>query len=309
MSGSWRRSEPRVVRPFFAADRAKDAAAQAQLRLFEGAQFGTESSHYLDELEMRRVRITVRPNLAPIGTWLPNTYSGADFCLVVLLGNAFLKNSEVVFRLSLDEELPEEIPIPAIAVQNAGGPRNLDVEIALCLSHDRRAKLGLPYLGGQWLSRKLFTIRERITIGFFDVQPRSDAEWLVNGFPPKTLYAVDYLSAIADPWEEGLKIAAAYVHSDAYNAMVTNEQIGRLLQPLLAAEMTVQILEDSLDEWKDFEEVVPTSALSTVLKKLATADSSLDFAKLKMLAASREWGKVRGLLQQVLGSVRTVVEG
>jgi hypothetical protein len=309
VSIAWRRSEPRLVRPFFAAEMGKGAVARAQIRLINGSDFSDATSHHLDEIDLPRLRPVLQPNLQPSSGWLPSGYRSRDFCLIVWATNAFLRKSIVITKLRLDGNIPAEVEIPADILVEFGGRADLDIEVAVCLEHDNPAKPGLPFLAGHWLSRKTFTIRERLIAGYFDIQTRTDEQWQSVGFPPKTLYAVEYIGGMNEPSEEVAKVATVYVHNDAYNRLTSDDRgVGRLLQPILAAEMTAQILEASLDDWCDSDEVTSGSPLSTVLKKLADFDTSLDLNRLKSLMQPPERPRLRAILQESQGAVRTIIE-
>jgi hypothetical protein len=299
-----------LVRPFFAAESAKDAVGNAQIRLFETGDFKTETAYSLDEIDLSRLRPIVRPNLMPLSGWLPPKYRPRDFCLLVLAANTFLRRSIIVYKSRLDTECASEVSLSEAVIDDLGGGRTVDIEVAVCLEHSKSALVpGLPFLSGHWLSRKVFTVRERIVPWFFDVQPRTDEEWHAAGFPRKTFYAIDYLGGINTSPESNAKIATVYMHVDAYNALTSDDRrTGRLLQPILATELIAQILETSLDEWQSVDDVAPRSPLSTVLRKFAGLDKSIDLDRLKQLVQPIERPKLRALLQQHLSIVRTIIE-
>jgi hypothetical protein len=137
VSIAWRRSEPRLVRPFFAAEMGKGAVASAQIRLINGSDFSDATSHHLDEIDLPRLRPVLQPNLQPSSGWLPSGYRSRDFCLIVWATNAFLRKSIVITKLRLDGNIPAEVEIPADILVEFGGRADLDIEVAVCLEHER----------------------------------------------------------------------------------------------------------------------------------------------------------------------------
>jgi hypothetical protein len=307
MKAGWHRSEPRDVRPFFGVVRAEEAVSKATIRLFDGgspAHVDT-TSFDLDDIDIARLEPAVFPELAPVANWIADGYEPGDFELLVLASNMFLKNSVVVKRFSLAASVPREVPVPREVIEELGGGRNLVLTVAVCLASDREPTPGLPFVKGHWLSKREFTIRGKTNPSFFDIRMRSDAEWVEAGFPPKTLYSVDYIGAIAEPNDETSNVATVWFHADAYNAMV-NEAIGEAIQPVLGAEIIAQILEASAQEWAELDTPPAGSPLATVVKRLA-AGSSISLAEVRRMTEGSGRSRLRALLQDALGAVRAVV--
>jgi len=78
----WHRSEPRAVRPFFAATAAEEAVHGSTIHLFEGSPLSNETTFDLDEFDLRRLSITINPVLADPKGWLPDGYKGAVWNVV-----------------------------------------------------------------------------------------------------------------------------------------------------------------------------------------------------------------------------------
>lgn len=278
----WHRSEPRAVRPFFSAKAAEEAVYGSTIQLSEGAEPSGETLFNLDEFELRKLAITVKPILADAKGWLPDGYTAKDFNLVVVARNSLIKRSIVLandlassFHGKAVELLPEQ-------TEEMGGGRNLRLTVALCLNSDKPPKTGSPFVVGHWLSSKTFTIREKSLATYFDVRSRTDKEWEEAGYPAKTFYSVEYSTGISDePADESSTgIAVVYIHVDAYNRMAGGERIGDVLQPILTVEILAQILEQSRDDWIQLSEITKGSPLETFTKELKGTDlATLDGLK------------------------------
>ena len=140
---------------------------------------------------------------------------------------------------------------------------------------------------------------------FFDVQPRDDDDWIQAGYPAKTLYVVEYHGGICDETAEtDSSIATVYVHSDVHNK-ITSDRLGEGIQKFLAVEAIVQVLEDSIDDWKNREEVEARSPLATLLKNLDSGNS-ISISDLRSLVDGGRKKHLRALLQNDMSIVRAL---
>lgn len=222
----------------------------------------------------------------------------------MLIGrHPFLKRSYVIERQSIESPLPKQITVDAETLAQLGGGKNAQFTIALCLSDDRDPSPGLPFVTGHWLARKVFSLRSRSSPSLFDLRPRTDEEWVAVGYPAKTFFTVDYLGGIEVEAEEGASIATVYLHSDAYNRMLTSS-VGDTLQPILGAEIIFTVLNESAKDWEGLVEVPANSALSTVLKQLGKS-SPVTIPDLKNMVRNNP-GLLRARLQDQLNVVRAI---
>jgi len=270
----WHRSEPRAVRPFFSAKGAEEAILGSTIQLFEGAQPSGDVVFDLDEFELRKLSISVRPTLAEANQWLPDGYTTQDFSVIVVARNPLLKRSIVLASDLASSFHDKTVKLSPEQLEDMGGGRNLRLTVALCLNSDKTQKTGSPFVVGHWLSSKTFTIREKSLATYFDVRSRTDEEWIKSGYPAKTFYSVEYSSGICDePADESSTgIAVVYIHIDAYNRMTGGERLGDVLQPILTAEILAQILEQSKSEWMALSEITKGSPLETFTKQLKGTD-------------------------------------
>lgn len=306
MNSSWHRSEPRDVRPFFDVARAEDAVLESKIRLFEGAAPSNDALFDIEEPDLQRLKLVVLPNIVPVEQWMPSGYTADEFGLVVLATNPFLRNSTVIIEHSLAETLPAHVEIDHDTLVELGGGRNLNVTIAVHLRADRPPSPGRPFVVGHWLSRKDFAIRTPNTGRFFDVRLRTDEEWIAAGFPAKTFYHVDYHGGICEQTEGDARIATIWVHGEAHNRM-SSDRLGDGIQKIIAAEIVVQILRESIEEWQEVpdSEIPARSPLAMVLKKLSPG-SLITVADLKALVDGSRKDHLRPMLQDEAGLVRSL---
>ncbi|WP_019832710.1 hypothetical protein [Sphingomonas sp. PR090111-T3T-6A] len=302
MSVAWHRTEPRDVRPFFETANAENALDDSGIRLFANGDTFEDTSFDLDEIDFQKLEPSVHITLVEPSLWMPEGLSIDDIELVLIGRHSFLKRAEVVARYPLSGELPADIPVQPDLLERLGGGRNLLLTLALCLSTDREPTPGTPFVPGHWLARKAFLLRSRTMPALFDLQTRTDEAWIAAGYPAKTFFAVDYAGGIAGEMEDGSSVATVHIHIDAHNKMI-GSPIGDALQPMLAAEIILSIMLDSVDEWKDLETIDSSSPLATLAKQLGDAEP-LGLDDLKKLCARPS--KLRAILQDRLSVVRAL---
>lgn len=299
----WHRTEPREVRPFFENMSAASALDGCGIRLYEDGDVSTETSFELDEIDFKKLAPAVTINVPDPASWTGSSLAPEDLELILIVRHGFLKRAAVVAQVGLAGSVPTSLTIPLSTLNRAGGGRNTQITLAICLANDRPARPGVPFVSGHWLSKKTFTLRSRTMPTLFDLRIRTDEDWVVAGFPPKTYYAVDYLGGIDSEPEEGASVATVWVHADAH-AKLTTSSLGDAMQPVLASEIITTILLESFHEWKDQSEVLLDSALANLLEKLG-GEKPLSLAELKKLVAKPTL--LRATLQDrlsVLGALR-----
>lgn len=302
MNVAWHRTEPREVRPFFETAKAENALDDSGIRLFPNDDMSQDTSFDLDEIEFQRLEPVVYPVLVEPNLWMPEGFSTGDLELVLIAKNSFLKRSEIVARCPLAEPVPADYAIDADLLAKLGGGRNVQFTLALCLSTDRPATPGSPFVPGHWLARKTFLLRSRTLPELFDLQTRTDEAWTAAGYPAKTFFAIDYAGGIAGEMEDGSSVATVYIHVDAHNKMV-NQPVGEALQPMLAAEIITSIVVASRAEWKELDAYVPSSPLETLARQLNGGDP-MPLESLKTLAGDNS--RLRAILQDRLSVVRSI---
>jgi len=301
----WHREEPREVRPFFQAERAEASLTSSAIRLFKLSERSTETGFDLDEIDFQKLNISVFPTISDPQRWLPQDLKPDDLEVILVLTQTFLKRSEVLRRFTLGvESSPEKWEISRDELSEFAGGRNVEVSIILCLRSDRAPKPGEPFIAGHWLAKKTFALKSRATPTLFDLRTRTDDEWVAAGLPPKTLYYVEYAGGIAEELEDGGSVATVYIHIDAHNRLVSSSSLGDAFQPMLASEIVLSVLTESLSDWGDLDVIHAQSPLATLLRQLGKETSALKLQDLKALVAKP--GRARALLQDRLSVVQAL---
>jgi hypothetical protein len=304
----YHKSASKDVRPFFEAATLEEAIDGAQIRLFENQPFTEATSFIVEEQEIPRLALAVKPNLSE-ATLAGGSISRGKLALAVTVVNPFLKKTVLVHKASLAKPAPDEITIGAEVLERLGGGSNITVEVALCLSTALTKEAGKPFMQGHWLSKKTFDLRPPKPAEDFGVDPMDDAGWKAMGYPPKTLYHVEYFGYVNETANKDRPIAKVYVHSDVYKKLAADNlpKLSRPTMAFLAAEIPCQILAASFDDWKDAEAVEPRSPLSAFLKRIDKVQPCT-LQQLKQLVNQPGMPKLRAILHTDQQSVRQIAE-
>lgn len=299
----WHRTEPREVRPFFDIISAENALNGCGIKLHDDGEFSPEESFELDEIDFQKLALSVSVKIPDFKSWIGGKLKSVDLELILIVRHGFLKRSEVVKRTALNEKLPAQWSVDAETLARLGGGRNTQITLAICLSKDRNAEPGSPFLPGHWLAKKTFVLRSRSMPTLFDLRIRTDEDWLAVNFPPKTYFAVEYTGGIETELDEGASVATVWVHADAH-AKLTTSSLGDVIQPMLASEIITAILLESYPDWEKLNEVHRQSPLANLLAKLGGEDP-MDLVDLQ--ATARNPSRLRATIQDrlsVLGALR-----
>lgn len=306
-SSKYHKTANRDVRPFFHAASLEQALDRAQIRLFEDQPFTEETSFVVEETQLAKLAVSVKPNLD--GLVGSDAIGLPKLALAVTAFNPFLKRTLLVQHTTLSGKAPNEVAVGPEVMEQLGGGTNVTIEMALYLSTNLQKEAGKPFLRGHWLSKKSFDLRPPKLSEDFDIEPTDDATWRAMGFPPKTLYWVEYYGFANEPANKERPIAKVRIHADVYKKLAADNvtKMGRPIMSFLAAEIACQILAASLSDWKDAEKPEPRSPLSAFLKKVnRVQDATLQ--QLRGLVEEAGMQKLRAILHADQESVRQVAE-
>lgn len=306
---SWRKSASKDVRPFFGAATLENSVESAEIRLYENADFSSETAFLIEPADAEKLAISVRPNLGAAALSSESIKKG-DLVLAITVLQPFLKKTTVVATFPVSGKLPEEIPVGDEVLEQLGGGGNVVVEVALCLAKKLPKKPGSPFLLGHWLSKKSFALRAPKQAEDFNILPMDDEGWKQIGWPSKTMYAVEYLSGFNEPAAKDRQLATVRVHADIHKTLTveSNQRLAKPMMAALAAEITAQLIASSLSDWENDDEVVPLSPLSAFLKRINRIQAT-NFDELKKLAKEPGMPKLKALLHADQQSVRFIAEG
>lgn len=304
---TWRKSAARDVRPFFGAVALANSLDKAELRLFSDGAFSAETAHLIEGSARERLAPAVKLNFEAAIDY--GTIKKNDLVLAITAVQPFLKKTQVISTLPLAKPLPQELAINDETLAQLGGGGNMDIVVALCLAKRLDKRPGSPFLLGHWLAKKTFSLRMPQNAEEFDIEPTDDDMWVKLGYPPKTLYAVNYLGGINEPVQKDSATAKVRVHADIYKKLTaeSNQKVARPVLGQMAAEIASHVLAASFPDWESADEIIPQSPLSAFIKRIEKVQPC-DLEKLKALVKEPGQSKLRAILQVDLQCVRAIVE-
>jgi hypothetical protein len=307
-SPKYHKTASKDVRPFFDAATLEQALDKAQIRLFEDQPYTASTAFTIEEQEVPRLAVVVKPNLHE-ATLNAGAINRAKLALAVTAVNPFLKKTVLVHKVSLAKAASDEFSLGAEVLERLGGGSNMTVEVALCLDSNLAKQAGKPFMQGHWLSKRSFDLRPPKPADDFGVDPMDDDGWKAMGLPPKTLYHVEYFGYVNEPANKDRPIAKVYVHSDVYKKLAADNlpKLSRPMMAFLAAEIPCQILVSSYDDWKESEAAEARSPLSAFLKRINKVHPTT-LAQLKQYMNEPGQSKLRAILHADQQSVRQIAE-
>jgi hypothetical protein len=266
-----------------------------------------DTAHAVEPSDGQPLDIVIRPNLT-LPAEMP--MAKGDLVLAVTAVQPFMKKTIVVATHKVSGKVPDEIVVGSDIVEKLGGS-NVTIEVALCLGKQLAKKPGSPFLLGHWLSKKSFAIKTPKLAEAFPIEPMTDEQWKLIGYPAKTLYTVQYIGGFNDPVGKDSHLATVRIHADVHKKL-TLESAQRLAKPMmasLAAEITGHIIAASVSEWEGADEAATGSPLSAFLKRIERIDPKFTFEKFKEFAKEPGMPRLKALLHADQQSVRSIAEG
>lgn len=307
-ASTYHKSATRDVRPFFEAATLAEAVDGAQIRLFDEQPFTETTGFVLEEQELPKLAIAIRPNLSD-ATLNAGAIQRSKLALAVTAANPYLKKTVLVAKASLAGATPEQVEIGREVLDRLGGGGNLTIEVVVCLARPLPKHVGKPYLEGHWISKKVFELRPPKPADDFGVDPMDDDGWRAMGLPAKTLYHVDYYGGINDASDKDRPIAKVFVHSDVYKKLAADNlpRMSRPMMAFLSAEIPCQLLAASFGDWETADAVEPRSPLSAFLRRVSKVQDC-NLQQLKELVRQPGMPRLRAILHADQGTVRQVAE-
>lgn len=308
-SPKYHKSATRDVRPFFETATLEESLAATQIRLYEDQPFTDASSFTIEAQDVSRLAIVLRPSITE-ATLASASIVRSKLLLAVTAANPFLKRTELVYRVSLKDDVPNEITVGSEVLERLGGGSNITIETVLCLATALKKEAGKPFLQGHWISKKTFDLRPPKPTEDFDVEPLGDEGWKAMNYPAKTLYHVDYYTGFNEPADKSRPIAKVRIHEDVHKKLAAENlpAMSRPMMAFLAAEIPCQLLAASFHEWKDATAPEPRSPLEAFFKRLKRVEPQLTMASLSSWAGQPGMPRIRALLHADQDSVRKIVE-
>ncbi|MCS6954504.1 MAG: hypothetical protein NZM33_16805 [Bryobacteraceae bacterium] len=310
------RTEPRLVRPFFALRGLDEALDGARLRLFPDDPPADGPSIPLPPDRMGDVEpVVLLPSLEDVWQRLGKLGLRETVRLVVTGFRELPRLETVVATLPESEVARDEIHLPAQEVRLLFRGRRAELRVALCLDRDAAAAgPGLPRWKGHWIASKRFRVGTTEERRLFDVERVEEERWTQLGFPRETLFRIEKVGAIDEEDEEG-KIAVLQLHASVYDKLFQRQDKAvRAAKTLLFEHVALAIVDAFRTEILESEEPAPRSVLAGLVDRLSRAAGSgerwdLERLKKALRDDDEDWQKLRAVFSRISKSVESVARG
>lgn len=244
----WKRTESRVVRPFQSVE---EALADVRLRLRPNTEFDDRTSFDIAELKNGELQpefcLVVRrcslDNLRKL--------CSSDLSLVIRLIDPHLHRSELVFEELIDN-LPSTWIVPNDVVARFSWKPGFTVSVAIVLRKNKRPEPGLPFMRGQWLARKNFSIVSPRQQRMFPIERWTAEDFSRYDLPRDTVYWMlfttdNFNSRVDDPAD----VLRVCIRADVYDLLLNaqDNSYGPAIMSLFMTEILTEVL------WRGFENI------------------------------------------------------
>lgn len=276
---TWRRTETRIIRPFFAINDLQTAFDNAELQVGDRDHAVKENNVHVDPVEFDGLRIAIRHNLDVDQLKSRLGERAGEVAFVLSLRDPMLKRRHVCDKRRIVKDLPQQHLIDSELVLEYGHRRELHMTLALALDENQSPKPGWPSRQGEWIAKRIFKIRLRGDNPAFDVRKmtREDAEEM-TGFPGALIHVEYYEGRLLEESDEAGQVATCYIAEDVHHRMQLRQ--GSQLYAIVMAEIISAILDRAAGEIEEAHEIPDGSPLSKIARKLGNGGSmSLDSLK------------------------------
>jgi hypothetical protein len=265
---AWRRSEPRVARPFFAVAALEGALDKTILLVGEREREIEDDVVQLDPADFDDLRVAICPRLdeGPLRDTLGERASGVS--LILTLRDPMFKRRVLEKRWPVSDAIPERIALDPAKMEDFGHKRDLQVTLALVQDADVAPAPGWPSRRGAWIAKRTFRIKLRSIRSTFDLQPMSReqaAAW--TGFAGALLHVEYNDGRLLEEPDEDNPLATCFIAQDVYDAMQRVND-GPALQDIVMTEVIAAVLALAVDDVEAATEAPRGTPLATILEQL-----------------------------------------
>lgn len=297
----WRRTEPRIARPFFAMASLGSALQEASLLVGDKETEILDDVVQLDPADFEDLYVAIQPNCDADRLRGALGDRSERFSLILTIRDPMFKRRLVHEHWNVAENIPCRIPLPRDIVHEYGHGRELHISIAVALTGEPPNEPGWPDHKGAWVAKRTFKIKLRSIRSTFDLRPMGPEEAKARTGYAGALLAVDLNdSLLATELDENENLATVYIAQEIYDAMQRATD-GPLMQNLVIAEVIETVLAEAAGEIVELEEAPKGTPIATILEQLGQ-DGPMPLRSLKEMVKDPE--RLKALIHDRTGFVR-----
>jgi len=290
MKNEWHRSESRVVRPFEGIDQFLN---DIKLRLLREGDFVSDGSITLPStLEGIEPAIDFSIDIKSLKN--QSEINLEELKLFVSIEDFRMKRNAMILSKKLEELPSSPWVIPKNHVEKISWGSTVKIRIALVLANDKPIEIGKPFLGGQWLAKKEFSIHKDKETPNFEIQPTKKEDFISRGLPGDTLFFVECIADDLNQIENPMDAVAVYLHEDAYEtlAQAENAASAKLIMNMILSEILSSIISHGFKHLPDGEELIKGNLLCNLVEKLQQA-TDIKYENLKKISLEPGYPRLR----------------
>lgn len=268
---SWNRNEPKTVRPFFGIADIEGLLKDSHL-VIGNSEASLEGDHV--SIDPQDFEAPFSIHLALDKSLLARTL-GDDLekvRLTVSLRDPMLKRRLIVHEYRLSDEVPDVLSLPEPDVLDYSHRRELQIRVFLAIDDDiSDDRPGFPKFAGQWLDRRVFSLKSPDVLGAFRIDPMTPDEALQHTGFSGALSHVAYRGGMLEEANIDAPVADCLVAENVFRAAEKSNN-GRLTQ-FLMSELVFGVLWEAREEVNMASEAAEGTPLASLLGQLSVEKS------------------------------------
>lgn len=298
---AWLRTIKRTVRPFVDIS---DLLNDCEIRCDKNGEFTAEESILLGDVDRSDLEIAIRVPPLPEDIAERAKTGKGSLKVIIVANDARLKKSECLCSIPIDDlkEDSYEYEIPLEQLNLFAWYGRVKLEVILVLSEDQPLSPGSPFLAGQWLARKVFSLGALSENPTFPVFAAKSEEFKKRGLPEDTVYYVDFNGCNLNiPYEEIANTFKVFVHEDVFNILLRRESTNaaKLAQSMLSSEIIACVLSAALKEFDPTDTMLENGVLKWFTDKIQDSTGA-DLKTQKAYAAESGYPRLKTIVQSYL---------
>ncbi|MEO6021682.1 MAG: hypothetical protein ABIP64_00895 [Burkholderiales bacterium] len=302
----WEREESKVVRPFKSAE---NYLSDAEFRLYADASFEPRPVIQVDSIDRERLSPAIQVTAPPkdleesVGALLK------DQTLLVSIEDRVLKHTTVLHSANLAEVVSGPIELGESALECASWTGATRIHLAVVLSKNRKAAVGLAQRAGSWIAKKTFTVTRTRDNANFSLTPVDEDWFKAKGLPASTTYFVDMLGTdLNQPCDTMPDLVKVYISKSLNAALARDEEspVAKALIKSIYVDVVTTILTVGFNNLQTGVVPHPDSILDVVSTRL-TKMTGIPGAKLIQFAKDSSGTQLQAVLQAEAELTRTML--
>lgn len=300
---AWERQESRVVRPFKSAG---DYLSGCRIRLYSDEDFVDGPVVNVDGVDRERLSVALKVPTPPSNLEKVVGAELGELSLIISLEDKTFKNSLVLLSKKLGEHRGDTIEL-AEADERISWASGTQIHVAVVLSRNRKAGVGLARRAGSWVAKKTFVLKAPNDTATFRIEGVNEDYFRKLGLPGSTTYFVSIQDPDLNQSPENVpQLVKVFMHESVYAALARDEEsvTAKALVRNIYVDVTSTILSAGFSAVGG--EIDPNGILGLVSKRITKA-TGIPIEKLRKFATDNGGAQLRAVIQAEASLSKSVI--